>query len=125
MAELQRRPSDYLYEELEERLRSGAVAFTLVLELAEDGDATDDSTALWAEGRERVTVGRLELTHRTTEEELGDAVMVHDATRVTDGIEVSDDPILNARRGIYAASVASRTGGWQRQQQAVTDPDSV
>lgn len=123
--ELQRRPQDYLYQELEERLRSGAVVFTLVLELAADGDATDDSTALWPETRERVAAGRLELTRRTTEEEIGDAVMVHDPTRVIDGIELSDDPILIARRGIYAASVASRTGGWQRQQQAVTDPDSV
>jgi catalase len=39
--------------------------------------------------------------------------MLHDPTRVTDGIETSDDPILQARRGVYEASVAHRTGGWK------------
>lgn len=117
IAELQARPRDYLYQELEERLGRGPVAFSLVLELAEDGDPTDDSTAPWPEGRQRVTIGRLEITCQTSPEELGDRVMVHDPTRLTDGIELSDDPILIARRGIYAASVAARTGGWQRQQE--------
>lgn len=116
--ELQKRPLDYLYEELEARLEGGPVAFNLVLELAENGDATDDSTVLWPESRRRVTVGRLELTRRTSQEELGDPIMVHDPTRVIDGIELSDDPILIARRGVYAASVAGRTGGWQKQQES-------
>lgn len=117
VAELQARPREYLYQELEERLGYGPVTFSLVLELAEDGDPTDDSTVLWPEPRKRVVVGRLEVMRPTSPEELGDTVMLHDPTRVTDGIELSDDPILIARRGIYAASVAGRTGGWKRQQQ--------
>lgn len=116
--ELRQRPLDYLYEELEERLKDAPVAFNLVLQLAEDGDVTDDSTVLWSESRRRVTIGRLELTRLTSPEELGDPVMLHDPTRVTDGIELSDDPILIVRRGVYAASVAGRTGGWQKQQEA-------
>jgi catalase len=39
--------------------------------------------------------------------------MGHDPTRLTDGIEPSDDPILAVRRGVYEVSVAHRTGGWK------------
>jgi catalase len=66
-----------------------------------------------AEDRPRVTIGRLEVIRPTTVEEIGDVVMMHDPTRVTDGIEVSDDPVLAARRGVYEVSVAYRTGGWK------------
>jgi catalase len=118
LAQLRQQPADYLYAELERRLQQGPVAFTLELELAEDGDPTDDSTALWPEARERVTIGRLELIRPTSPEELGDPVMLHDATRVIDGIEMSADPILAVRRGAYRASVAQRTGGWQQRQAA-------
>jgi 2-polyprenyl-6-methoxyphenol hydroxylase-like FAD-dependent oxidoreductase len=47
--------------------------------------------------------------------EIGNPVMMHDPSLVTDGIEVSpDDQIIAARRGAYLVSVAQRTGGWQR-----------
>jgi len=112
--ELAKQPHDYLYEEFEGRLSSGPVAFRLELELAQEGDPVDDPSAMWPEDRERVVVGRLELNRRITEAEIGDPVMMHDPTAVTDGIEVSlDDQIIAVRRGAYLTSVAERTGGWQ------------
>jgi len=112
--ELAKQPHDYLYDEFEGRLSSGPVAFRLELELAEAGDTVDDPSVMWPEGRERVVVGRLELNRRITEAEIGDPVMMHDPTAVTDGIEVSlDDQIIAVRRGAYRTSVAERTGGWQ------------
>jgi catalase len=113
--ELAKQPHDYLYEEFERRLQRGSVAFRLELELAQDRDPVDDPSAMWPDGRERVVVGRLELVRRITEAEIGDAVMMHDPTAVTDGIEVSpDDQIIAVRRGAYLVSVAERTGGWQK-----------
>lgn len=44
---------------------------------------------------------------------IGDPVMMHDPTRLTAGIEPSDDPVLAVRRGVYEVSVAHRTGGWK------------
>ena len=44
--------------------------------------------------------------------------MLQDPTRGTDGIELTDDPILAARRGICDASVARCTGGWKGRQAA-------
>ena len=49
-------------------------------------------------------VGRLELTEAADAEPL-----IFDPTRVTDGIECSDDPILHARSAAYGASYAQRT----------------
>ena len=55
-------------------------------------------------------VGRLELTGPETEREQGGDILVFDPTRVTDGIELSADPILNFRPDAYAVSVFRRTG---------------
>lgn len=111
--ELQKQPPSYLFEELEARLRKAPVIFNLVVQLAKDDDPTDDPTAPWPDDRPRVPIGRLELIRPTTVEEIGDPVMLHDPTRLTDGIEPSDDPILAVRRGVYEVSVAHRTGGWK------------
>jgi catalase len=114
LEELARQSKDYLFEELEGRLREGPVAFRLELQLAQDDDPVDDPTAMWPDDRERVVVGRLELFRPITEAEVDDPVMLHDPTAVTDGIEVSpDDQIIAVRRGAYLVSVAQRTGGWQ------------
>lgn len=113
LEELQKQPPSYLFEELEARLRKAPVVQNLVLQLAGEGDPTDDPTAPWPDDRPRVRIGRLEIVRTTTVEEIGDPVMLHDPTRLTDGIEASDDPILAVRRGVYEISVAHRTGGWK------------
>lgn len=100
---------DVLFTELETRLASQPAQFDLVLELAEPGDALDDATALWPEGRRMVSIGRLTVTAPITEEEIGDRLMNHDPTMLVDGIEASDDPILQIRRGVYEVSAAQRS----------------
>jgi hypothetical protein len=45
--------------------------------------------------------------------------MLHDSTRLRDGIEPSGDPILAGRRGVYDMSVAHRIGGWKGQLKAL------
>lgn len=113
LEELQKQSPSYLFEELEARLRKAPVIFNLILQLAGEGDPTDDPTAPWPDDLERVRIGQLEVRRPTTVEEIGDPVMLHDPTRLTDGIEPSDDPILAVRRGVYEVSVAHRTGGWK------------
>ena len=114
--ELLKKPHDYLFDEFEARLQQNTVEFRLDLQFAQEGDPVHDPSLVWPEDRERVTVGRLELTGPITLQEIGDPIMMHDPTRVTDGIEVSpDDQIIALRRGAYLLSVAERTGGWQQQ----------
>jgi catalase len=108
--EAKEKPPDYLEDELSERMARGPVVFTLALQLAEEGDPIDDPTAQWPEDREIVELGRLEITGPDTEREQGDDILVFDPTRVTDGIECSEDPILNFRPKAYSESIARRTG---------------
>jgi catalase len=102
--------ADYLEDELRERMAAGPVSFALQVQLAEEGDATDDPSVQWPEEREIVELGRLEITGLDPEREQGDDVLVFDPTRVTDGIECSGDPILSFRPLAYSESVARRTG---------------
>jgi catalase len=108
--EARERGPDYLQEEIAERVERGPVAFLLVVRLAEEGDPIDDSTAAWPDERERVEVGRLEVTGPEEERERGDDVLVMDPSRVVDGIELSDDPILHFRPKAYSVSVERRSG---------------
>jgi len=102
---------EYLQEEIRERLDGGPVRFRLIARLAADDDAIDDPTVAWPEGeREEVELGTLELTGLDTTRETGDDVLVFDPTRVTDGIEPSDDQILHVRSHAYSVSVERRSG---------------
>ncbi|WP_316804483.1 catalase [Pedobacter nototheniae] len=113
VGELSTESIDLLYTELEERLTKGKVEFDLVLEIAGPNDSTDDPSAPWPADRKKVVIGRLTISERANEADFTDPIMNHDPTQLTDGIETSADPVLHARRGVYEASVAKRTGGWK------------
>ena len=108
--EAEKRGADYLQEEILERAAAGKAAWRLVVVLGTDEDSTSDPTEVWPDDRETVDAGRLELTGPETERETGDDVLVFDPTRVCDGIELSDDPIVSFRHHAYAESVALRSG---------------
>jgi catalase len=99
---------DYLQEELGERLGDGPARFTLSVTLAEQGDPLEDPTVAWPEDRTTITLGTMELTALDTESESGGDVVVFDPSRVTDGIECTDDEILAARPHAYAVSIDRR-----------------
>jgi catalase len=102
-------PEHYLREELEQRLGSGSAVFHVDLELAAEDDPIDDPTAIWPDDRERVRVGELAITALAFDRERDGDVLVFDPTRLTDGIEPTDDKIFAARSGAYRVSVSRRT----------------
>jgi len=105
--EAKSRGRDYLQEEI---VRRDVAAFRMVVVIAADGDAVNDPTVPWPPERERVEVGRLEISGADTERERDGDILVMDPTRVTDGIQLSDDPILRFRPRAYSVSVTRRTG---------------
>ena len=108
--EARARGRDYLQEDLSERLAKEPIRFTLELLIAGPGDKVDDPTSVWPEAeRDKVNAGTLELTALETGREKEGDVLVFDPNRVTDGIEVSEDPILKFRSPAYSASVERRT----------------
>ncbi len=108
--EARERGPDYLQAELRERLAREPARFTLQLQLAADGDPVDDPVAAWPDERQIVVAGTLELADAASgpADADGDA-LVFDPARVTDGIELSDDPILRFRPQAYSVSHQRRT----------------
>lgn len=105
-----RRGRDYLRKEIVERAVAEPVLFSLEVQIAEPGDPVDDPSAAWPRGRQRVIVGTLKVTGPDGEREQGRDVLVFDPSRVTDGIECSDDPVLRFRPPAYSESIRRRTG---------------
>ena len=88
----------------------GRSGFTLEAQIAAPDDDPNDPSRNWPESRERVTVGTLELDTLLPDQEADGGIVVFDPTRVTDGIELSDDPVLLFRAKAYSASVERRAG---------------
>jgi len=103
-----RRPRDYLHTGIRERMACAGVKFSLQVQVAAPGDPVDDPSAAWPRSREKVTVGALSVTGLDTESDQGEDALVFDPSRVTDGIECSDDPVLAFRPAAYSESVRRR-----------------
>lgn len=106
-----KRSPNFLRDELDSRLRRGSVAFRLVLQVAVAGDPTDDPTALWPADRPQVELGRLEVISISPTGGEDERRLVFDPTNRTDGIDLSEDPILLARSAAYSLSYERRSRG--------------
>src|SRR5207244_3904122 len=106
-----RRSPNFLREELENRLQKGPAVFRLFLQVAAEGDPTDDPTALWPADRPRVELGRLEVTGISPTGAAEERRLIFDPTNRPDGIDLSADPILLARSAAYAISYDLRRKG--------------
>lgn len=107
--EAKSRGRDFLAQELRERLARGGARFTLELQIAEPQDPVDDPSQRWPADRQRVEAGTLELSE--IDDTGGDGGLVFDPGRVSDGIELSNDPVLQFRPRAYSESVSRRTSG--------------
>lgn len=100
-------PPGFLIAELDERLTHGPVGFTIVFQFAEPCDRTDDPSIAWPEYRLLLSAGTVVVTARATSESLWQK-SVFDPTRLSEGITVSDDPVLAFRPHAYSVSAERR-----------------
>ncbi|HEY4019205.1 MAG TPA: catalase [Pseudonocardiaceae bacterium] len=98
---------DFLLGELDERLAAGPVAFTLVFQLGEPGDPTDDPSKAWPEERKLIPAGTIEVLRRSPKADDWER-SVFDPTNLAPGVELSDDPVLAFRPHAYSVSAARR-----------------
>jgi catalase len=96
--------ADFLMEEIVERLAREPVEFHIVVQLAGDGDPTDDATAHWPDDREEVEFGTLSLTKLENHDEPELRKIIFDPIPRVDGIEASNDPLLEVRAALYLLS---------------------
>jgi catalase len=108
--EAKARGAEYLQKEIADRLAREPARFALELQIAGPGDRVDDPTARWPASRETVVAGTLEVTGLETGRDTNGDVLVFDPTRITDGIELSDDPVLRFRTHAYSVSIERRSG---------------
>jgi catalase len=76
--------------------------------LAAEGDRTDDPSLVWPDDREVVELGVLTLTSAVEDSVAEERKLAFDPTRLTDGIEPSDDALPKLRSLVYAISAAPR-----------------
>ncbi|HEU5115440.1 MAG TPA: catalase, partial [Isosphaeraceae bacterium] len=100
---------DFLSRELESRLSTGPAVFRLMLQIAAEGDPTDDCTQLWPADRPVVELGRLEISSLAADSVQAQKPLVFDPNNLTDGIEPTNDPILLVRKPAYADSFSIRS----------------
>jgi catalase len=95
---------NYLFDEIGERIAKGPVAFQVVAQLANDGDVVDDVTVQWPADRPLVTLGQIALTGPVPDNAHEQKSIIFDPIPRVDGIEPSDDPLLELRAAVYLLS---------------------
>lgn len=95
---------DYLFDELAERIAKEPIKFRILVQLANEGDVVDDTTIHWPEDREVVELGALTLNQPVADSAHEQKTIIFDPIPRVDGIEPSDDPLLELRAAIYLIS---------------------
>ncbi|HXL26188.1 MAG TPA: catalase family peroxidase [Chthoniobacterales bacterium] len=96
--------ANYLFDELTERIAKGPIRFRILVQLANDGDIVDDATFHWPEDRILLELGTLVLTEPVSNSDHEQKHIIFDPIPRVDGIDPSDDPLLELRAAIYLLS---------------------
>ena len=102
-------PADFLADELRARVARAPVEFDMVLHFPAAGDDLNNPTVAWPEDRPRAVVGRLVVSAV----QAGPGGPCDPISFMTldqePGVQLSDDPTLQARASAYAVSLSRRT----------------
>ncbi|QNI35387.1 catalase family peroxidase [Edaphobacter albus] len=95
---------DFLFNELNDRIKNEPIRFKITVQVAEDGDLVDDVTVHWPPERKMVDLGTIELAELVADNEREQKQIIFDPIPRLDGIEPSDDPLLELRAAVYLIS---------------------
>jgi len=99
---------DYLYEGVPETLKAGPILLKLVVQVAQEGDVTNNNTVHWPEDRELVELGTVSLDSLYEGGEEAQKGLIFDPIPRVEGVEASDDPLLDLRATLYLLSGRER-----------------
>jgi catalase len=99
---------DFLFDELRSRISKAPVEYRLLAQIAAPSDPTNDATIVWPDDRKKVVLGTIRLTATDPKSAATEKAMIYDPTHLTDGIELSDDPLPQFRAEVYSISYARR-----------------
>jgi catalase len=107
-AEAAKKAPDFLIDELPQRLAKAPVTFRLQAQLASPQDQTKDPSKPWPDDRKIVELGVLTLDKTSPDSLAAQKEILFLPGRIIDGIELSDDPLVEARDAAYAISFSRR-----------------
>ncbi len=117
-AAVKSKDGNYLFHELTQRLARGTIRFDIQVQIAADSDIVDDATNHWPADRPSVQFGTVALTSIAPDDETHRRIIFDPIPRV-EGIEPSDDPLLELRAAIYLLS------GRRRREADTSEPRSL
>jgi catalase len=95
---------NFLFDELSERVSRGPIAFRILLQIANGEDIVDDATVHWPEDRRLAEFGRIVLTEAVSDSGPAQKQIIFDPIPRVDGIDPSEDPLLELRAAVYLLS---------------------
>jgi len=96
--------ANYLFDELRQRVATGPIRFQIGVQIAGERDVVDDATIHWPDDRPLMHFGTVALNAEAPDEALQQQRIIFDPIPRVDGIEPSDDPLLELRAAIYLLS---------------------
>lgn len=109
-AEAKSKSPNFLIDELKTHLAHGTIQFRLLVQLPNSGDPTNDASIVWPDDRKTLDLGTITITSVVADSEAAEKALAFDPTRLTDGIELSDDPLPALRSDVYMLSRIHRQG---------------
>ena len=100
--------TDFLFDDLRQRVTAGGVAFDFNLQLAQPGDKIDSAVTPLPEDRKKVTLGRLTIKSVSPDSTGRCLATTYNPMNLPKGVEPSADPMLAARAAPYGVSLGRR-----------------
>jgi len=95
---------NFLFDEIKERLAKGPARMRIVVQVAAKEDIVNDSTVHWPADRPEVDFGALEIKSVIPDNDAEQRHIIFDPIPRVDGIQPSEDPLLDARANVYLLS---------------------
>jgi catalase len=100
-ADAKQKPKDFLFDELKTHLAQGPIKYHLLIQLPNAGDPTSDGSIVWPDDRKTIELGTITVASVDPDSDTVQKQMGFDPARLTDGIELSDDPLPALRARVY------------------------
>ena len=96
--------ANFLFDEIAERLAQGPIKLRVLVQLPNPGDNVNDATEQWPEDRALMDLGTIALTAVEANNAHEQKWTIFDPIPRVDGIDASDDPLLEVRAALYLIS---------------------
>ncbi len=106
--DLAKKSATFLMDDIKERAKAGTAKYKWVAQVGGKDDKTNDVTVNWADDRQLVTLGELNITAAVADSAKEEKALVFMPAQTPDGIQPSDDPMIAARSAAYAESYGRR-----------------